>query len=102
MDIKGDNTVIKEIIEPKELELSMCSIVGLMSWETIKLWGTIGKKSTMILIDCRASHNFISAMFVRQGLIELRDRRKLAYDGGMPLVVVGYTRSKNSTRLSHL
>ena len=68
-----------------------CSIVGLSSKKTIKLWGKIGKEQVMVLIDCGASHNFISATFVKQQeldmnatsiyTVEVGDGRKLDCEG---------------------
>ena len=87
----GDTNAIEEEGEPKDLQLSMCSIAGLSSKKTIKLWGKIGKEQVMVLIDCGASHNFISATFVKQQeldmkatsiyTVEVGDGRKLDCEG---------------------
>jgi len=67
----GDTNAIEEEGEPKDLQLFMCSIDGLSSKKTIKLWGKIGKEQVMVLIDCGASHNFISATFVKQQELDM-------------------------------
>lgn len=51
--------------EVKTLQLSMYSISGLTTKKSIKLCGRIGEKQVVILIDYRASHNFISSVLVK-------------------------------------
>lgn len=47
--------------EPKvQMELSMCSVVGLLGNDTMKVTGKIKGEEVAILIDSGASHNFIS------------------------------------------
>lgn len=48
---KGENTMAEDVVEMKDLQLSMCSIVGLTLKKTLELWGRIGKQHVMILID---------------------------------------------------
>lgn len=48
------------------VELSMNSVVGLTSPHTMKIKGNILKEEVVVLIDCRASHNFISTNLVRR------------------------------------
>lgn len=47
-------------------ELSINSVVGLTTLETMKTRGSLGNKSVVVLVDCEASHNFISKEVVRQ------------------------------------
>ncbi|XP_061360057.1 uncharacterized protein LOC133304100 [Gastrolobium bilobum] len=42
------------------LQISMHSLLGLSSSRTLKLWGQIEKEPVVTLIDCGASHNFVS------------------------------------------
>lgn len=42
------------------VELSLNLVVGLTATETMKLKGMIKTNEVIVLIDCRASHNFIS------------------------------------------
>lgn len=42
------------------VELSLHSIVGLTNPGTMKLRGSIGTKKVILLINCGATHNFIS------------------------------------------
>lgn len=41
------------------IELSINSVVGLIALKTMKLKGVIGPNEVIVLIDCRASQNFI-------------------------------------------
>jgi len=50
-----ENTMVEEVVEMKDLQLSMCSIVGLTLKKTLKLWGRIGKEHVTVLIDCGVS-----------------------------------------------
>lgn len=43
------------------VELSINSVVGLTTPKTMKLKGAILGQSVVVLIDCRATHNFILA-----------------------------------------
>lgn len=78
-------------LEMKTLQLSMYSITGLTSKKSIKLWGTLEDKQVVILIDCGASHNFISSLLVKErGMgvnetppytVEVGDGRKIPCQG---------------------
>ena len=46
----GDTNAIEEEGEPKDLQLSMCSIAGLSSKKTIKLWGKLGRNKSWYLL----------------------------------------------------
>lgn len=46
------------------MELSLNSVVGLTTPRTMKLKDTIGPREITVLIDCRATHNFISLQLV--------------------------------------
>lgn len=52
--------------EVKTLQLFMYSISGLTTKKSIKLRGRIGDKQVVVLIDCGASHNFISSLLVKE------------------------------------
>lgn len=43
------------------VELSLNSVVGLTTPKTMKLKGSVLGQSVIVLIDCGATHNFISA-----------------------------------------
>ena len=49
----------------KCLQLSKKSLLGLTSNKSLKLWGAIGARKVVVLIDSGASANFIS-----KGLVE--------------------------------
>lgn len=75
----------------KTLQLSMFSISCLTSKNSIKLWGTLRDKQMIILVDCGASHNFISSKFVKEHkskmnetllyTVEVGDGRKIPCEG---------------------
>lgn len=48
------------------MELSINSVVGLTTLETMKIRGHIGSRGVIVLIDCGASHNFVSKEVVQQ------------------------------------
>lgn len=50
----------------KEVELSLKSVVRLVTPGTMKLKGKVGKQSVTILIDCGAIHNFIAIGLVHK------------------------------------
>lgn len=50
----------------KEVELSLNSVVRLVTPGTMKLKGKVGKQSVKILIDCGAIHNFIAIGLVHK------------------------------------
>lgn len=47
-------------------ELSLNSVVGLTTPSTMKVRGTVGSKEVVILVDCGATHNFLSLDLIRQ------------------------------------
>ena len=58
--MSGDEEFVPEVAgEVEVVELSLNSVVGL-SEPRIKLRGEIQGKKVVVLIDCRATHNFIS------------------------------------------
>lgn len=77
--------------ELKNLQLSLYSITGLTSKKSIKVWGELDGSKVVVLVDCGASHNFISSMLVRdKGIlititppytVEVGDGRKIKSEG---------------------
>ena len=53
-------------LDCKCLQLSKKSLLGLTSNKSLKLWGAIGARRVVILIDSRASANFISKELVEE------------------------------------
>ena len=47
-------------------QLSMNSIVGFTSRRSLKVWGNIDDHKVKVLIDCGATHNFISKELVEK------------------------------------
>ena len=66
-------------------------MLGLTSKTSIRLWGSIAENSVMVLVDCGASHNFISDAVVKQQqmsitptksyIVEVGDERKIRCEG---------------------
>ena len=48
------------------MELSINSVVGLADPRTMKVKGSIAQQEVVVLIDCGASHNFISTAVVQK------------------------------------
>lgn len=78
----------------KILQLSMYSISDLTTKKSIKLWRIIENKQVVVLIDCGASHNFISSKLVKEEslpieetliyYVEVGDGRNITYEGMCP------------------
>ena len=51
----------EETVEMKELQLSTFGFWGLTSNKSFKGWGKISEESIVVLVDSRATVNFISA-----------------------------------------
>ena len=59
--MSGDEEFVPEVVEEVEaIKLSLNSVVGLSEPHTMKLKGEIQGKEVVVLIDCGATHNFIS------------------------------------------
>ena len=54
----ADQTNTRERLDVVELSLS--SMVGLIVPYSMKIRGHVNNKAVIVLIDCRASHNFVS------------------------------------------
>jgi len=70
----GETGVEEETLETEErevahggevIELSMNSVVGLTTPQTMKLRGQIEGQPVVVLIDGRATHNFIATKLVQ-------------------------------------
>ena len=68
----------------EEAKLSLNSMVGISIPRTMKLQGTIANQEVVVLIDCEASHKFISA--------ELVDKLGLPFVGTLSFGVLMETR----------
>lgn len=85
-------------LEMKIMQLSMYSITGLTTKKYIKSWGTLGERKLIVLIDCGASHNFISSMLVKEEnltreetppyYVEVGDGRRIPCEGMCPKLKV--------------
>lgn len=49
----------------RSVELSLNSVVGLIAPSTMKVRGAVGSKEVVILVDCGATHNFLSLDLIR-------------------------------------
>ena len=54
-------------------QLSMNSIVGFTSRQSLKVWGNIDDHKVKVLIDCGATHNFISKELVEKLQLKVDD-----------------------------
>ena len=52
-------------------QLSLHSIEGFTTNKSLKLWGKIRNKRVIVLIGCRATHNFISVKLVKELELEV-------------------------------
>lgn len=49
-----------------QVEFSLNSMVGLTNLGTMKLRGAVGSKEAVVLVDCGATHNFLSLELILQ------------------------------------
>lgn len=63
------------------MELSMCSVVGLLGNDTMKVTDKIKGEEVVVLIDSRASHNFISSEAVER--LKLSTEKTQTYEVSM-------------------
>ena len=78
--IEDGNNALKELntIEIMEegqaiVELSMNSVVGLDNLGTMEVKGTIRGREIVVLIDCGATHNFVSERLVKELQLETKE-----------------------------
>ena len=65
--------VIEIIGENQTVELSINSVVGLSNPGTMKVKGMIQGREIIVLIDCRATHNFVSEKLVKELQLNTQD-----------------------------
>ncbi|KAL4010620.1 hypothetical protein IC575_030122 [Cucumis melo] len=65
LEVKGDTTTF--------VELSINSVVGLNDPGTMKVRGKLQNEDVAILIDCSATHNFVSEKLVKKLLIPIKE-----------------------------
>ena len=71
------------ILDMKCLQLSKKSLLGLTSNKSLKLWGTLGARKVVILIDSGASANFISKELVEELNLEVDEGPKYCVEMGI-------------------
>lgn len=89
--VEEEEEAAKTEAKLKNLQLSLYSITGITSKKSIKLWGELAGRKMVVLIDCRASHNFISSTVVEEEefqvtktapyTVEVGDGRKIHCEG---------------------
>lgn len=72
----------EEPVEYEEGDLPLCSMAGITTTWTIRLHGKIREREITILIDCGASHNYISEKLVRELELPVDKRRKFGVELG--------------------
>lgn len=87
MEGEGDGEV--EEVPGETVELSINSVVGLTALKTMKIHGKIGTWDVIVLIDCRATHNFISSDLVQQLSIPRTETNSYGVLMGTGLTVKG-------------
>lgn len=70
---EGEDDFRKESEVLEEVELSLNSVVGLSEPRTLKLKGEIHVLEVVILIDCGATHNFISTKLIEAVQIPVQE-----------------------------
>ncbi|KAL4026028.1 hypothetical protein IC575_014435 [Cucumis melo] len=65
LEVKGDTTTF--------VELSINSVVGLNDSGTMKVRGKLRDEDVIILIDCGATHNFVSKRLLKKLLIPIKE-----------------------------
>ena len=53
-------------LEMKTLQISLHSLNGLTSNKSFKMWGRIGGKEVVMLVDTEATNNFISKILAQE------------------------------------
>ncbi|KAA0041085.1 uncharacterized protein E6C27_scaffold477G00590 [Cucumis melo var. makuwa] len=79
LEVKGDNTAY--------VELSINSMVGLNDPGTMKVRGKMQEEDVIILIDCGATHNFVSEKLVKK--LQLPTKETAHYGDFLPLELGG-------------
>lgn len=69
----GEEEMNNTEAELKSLQLSLYSITRITSKKSIKVWGELAGRKVIVLIDCGASHNFISSVLVEEEAIEVTE-----------------------------
>ncbi|XP_004514546.1 uncharacterized protein [Cicer arietinum] len=94
-DDEEDNDVdFHEVETFNSLQLSLCSMVELTSTSSWKIQGVVQNNSILVLIDCGASHSFISHEVVQKlsllvedtpsYIVEVGDGHRVKFKGGCP------------------
>lgn len=65
-EILKDETEAKQLEVVDRVELALRSIMGFSAPGMMKVKGSAGKKEVIILIDCGATHNFLSLGLVKE------------------------------------
>ncbi|XP_027905740.1 uncharacterized protein K02A2.6-like [Vigna unguiculata] len=55
------------------LQLSLCTMAGITTKKSWKLWGSIGSERVVVLLDCGASYNFISSSLISRCGLQQED-----------------------------
>ena len=77
VDVEQATEGIGEVEEdPQHLSLSLSSMVGLSAPHSLKIRGRIKDREVIVLIDSRASHNFISTTLVEELGLEMSQTKE--------------------------
>lgn len=88
-EVPPTNEPMQGIEEGNVVEISINIVVGFSTLGTMKIKGQVGDLDRVILVDCRATHNFISQKIVEKLNLPLLDTGHYGVIMGSGLAIKG-------------